>query len=276
MAVTDIASRQIRDGAITDAKVAAGAAIATNKLAAGGSFLNRDGSVTMTGALNMGSQLITNLQTPSAGTDAVNKNYADTLFDSFPQLFKYKGNARSSTVANVTIANPGPAVFDGVTLTNGDILAVLVNTAPAENGLYTFNGSGVALTRITAMNAWGEVVGALFSVDQGSTNADRVYLVTSDAGGTLDTTAISFTNINATSGLSNTNFIDKEIPSGAINSVNTTYILANIPIAGSEHVYLNGVLQESGGGNDYTISSATITYLTAPLTDDKIRVSYRR
>jgi hypothetical protein len=37
---------------------------------------------------------------------------------------------------------------------------------------------------------------------------------------------------------------------------------------------LNGLLQEPGAGNDYTISGAAITYLTAPLANDKIRVSY--
>lgn len=73
-----------------------------------------------------------------------------------------------------------------------------------------------------------------------------------------------------------TSFVNKEIPTGLINGVNTTFTLANTPIAGSEHIYRNGVLQESGAGNDYTISGATITYLTAPLTGDKLRVTYRK
>lgn len=71
-------------------------------------------------------------------------------------------------------------------------------------------------------------------------------------------------------------FTDRETPTGAVNGSNTTYTLANTPVTGSEHVYLNGILQEPGAGNDYTISGATITYLTAPVTGDKIRVSYRR
>jgi len=74
----------------------------------------------------------------------------------------------------------------------------------------------------------------------------------------------------------NAAFVDKETPTGLINSSNTTFTLANTPIAGSEHVYLNGILQESGAGNDYTISGATITYLTAPVTGSKLIVSYRK
>lgn len=73
----------------------------------------------------------------------------------------------------------------------------------------------------------------------------------------------------------NARFKDKEIPTGLINGSNVTFTLANTPVSGSEHVYRNGLLQESGAGNDYTISGATITFLTAPLTGDKIRVTYR-
>jgi len=76
--------------------------------------------------------------------------------------------------------------------------------------------------------------------------------------------------------LSNGQPVDKEIPTGLINGVNTVFTMAFAPIVGSEHIYRNGILQESGAGNDYTISGATITYLTAPLTGDKLRVTYRR
>lgn len=69
--------------------------------------------------------------------------------------------------------------------------------------------------------------------------------------------------------------ITRETPTGLVNGSNVTYTLANTPTAGSEEVFVNGVLQEPGAGNDYTISSATITMLTALLTGDKIRVSYR-
>jgi hypothetical protein len=70
------------------------------------------------------------------------------------------------------------------------------------------------------------------------------------------------------------NYITRETPSGSVNGSNTSFVLANVPVAGSESVFLNGVLQEPGAGNDYTISGSTITYLTAPVTGDKIRVSY--
>lgn len=78
------------------------------------------------------------------------------------------------------------------------------------------------------------------------------------------------------SGLGSANFVDKETPTGLINGVNTIFTLAFTPIAGSEHGYRNGILQESGAGNDYTISGATITFLVAPPTGNKLRFSYRK
>lgn len=68
-------------------------------------------------------------------------------------------------------------------------------------------------------------------------------------------------------------FVTRETPTGAVNDINVTYVLANTPFA-FLHVYLNGVLQDEGGGNDYTISGATITMTSAPSTGSKIRVSY--
>ncbi|MFZ5985498.1 MAG: hypothetical protein ACOYWZ_00005, partial [Bacillota bacterium] len=68
--------------------------------------------------------------------------------------------------------------------------------------------------------------------------------------------------------------IIRETPSGAINGTNVTFTLANTPVTGTETVYLNGLLQEPGAGNDYTISGTTITYLSAPLTGDRLKVNY--
>jgi hypothetical protein len=69
-------------------------------------------------------------------------------------------------------------------------------------------------------------------------------------------------------------FIVRETPSGTVNGSNTAFTLANTPLSGTEQVFLNGMLQEPGAGNDYTISGTSITYLSAPASGDRIRVSY--
>lgn len=79
-----------------------------------------------------------------------------------------------------------------------------------------------------------------------------------------------------THSLTTSNFIENEVPSGAIDGTNMTFTLANTPVAGSVQLYLNGLRQKSGAGNDYTISGATITYLAAPKTGDMLTADYRK
>lgn len=104
------------------------------------------------------------------------------------------------------------------------------------------------------------------------------------SGNAIRVKALGITNAMLAGGISDdklvedyliaTKYIVRETPTGAVDGVNTTYTLANTPVAGKEMVFLNGVLQEPGVGNDYTISGATITYLSAPFTGDKVRVTY--
>jgi hypothetical protein len=67
----------------------------------------------------------------------------------------------------------------------------------------------------------------------------------------------------------------REIPTGLINGVNTVFILSNVPIVDSEQIFLNGLLQDARG-IDYSISSATVTFLSPPLAGDRILATYQR
>lgn len=71
------------------------------------------------------------------------------------------------------------------------------------------------------------------------------------------------------------NFIDNETPSGAINGINTVFTLSTMPVAGSEHLYLNGMLQDSGMDYDYTITGTVIVFNIPPPTGSIILCSYR-
>lgn len=76
------------------------------------------------------------------------------------------------------------------------------------------------------------------------------------------------------SGGGGVNIITNEIPSGTINSINTEFILANTPATGTVEVYLNGLIQVPGTGNDYTISGTGISFIKAPRIGSDILVSY--
>jgi len=69
--------------------------------------------------------------------------------------------------------------------------------------------------------------------------------------------------------------IDREVPSGIINGTNRLFILTQTPEVQSEHLFLNGLLQDPGDDEDYLISGNTITFVDAPLEGSRIRCSYR-
>lgn len=158
---------------------------------------------------------------------------------------------------------------DGLTLDGSSF-----NVTPADSSLVV-NADNVG---VNIGDASLEVSSGL-RVKQGTSG--QVYIA--NASGVLTPTTLSgdidaVTGTGAVTLASNivraSNYITREAPSGAVNGSNTTFTLANTPVSGSEQVFLNGILQEPGSGNDYTISGTTITYLTAPATGDRIRVTY--
>ena len=72
-----------------------------------------------------------------------------------------------------------------------------------------------------------------------------------------------------------TGYIDRETPIGIINGINRSFRLSYPPIEHSEHVYLNGILQDDGSELDYTISDEIVTFNEAPLEGSRIICSYR-
>lgn len=63
-----------------------------------------------------------------------------------------------------------------------------------------------------------------------------------------------------------------EIPSGDINGVNTDFVCAHAPTAGTLQVYLGGTRRTLT--EDYTVAGDTITFLTAPRVGQNIVVDY--
>ena len=65
--------------------------------------------------------------------------------------------------------------------------------------------------------------------------------------------------------------LNQGAPTGTINGANTSFTLSPTPtVSANVNCFLNGIQQQQGAGNDYTISGATITYLTAPPTGTKL------
>jgi hypothetical protein len=107
---------------------------------------------------------ITNLPDPTAAQHPATKAYVDNIVEGLA----WKDNVRAATTGNVNLSNPGTDTFDDIALSNGDRLLVRAQSTVPQNGLYIFNGSGVALTRSADASTFAELENAIVSVDEGT------------------------------------------------------------------------------------------------------------
>ena len=128
---------------------------------------------------------VTGLQPGTAATDAVTKAQLDAAVEGLA----WKDSARVATSANVSLASPGASV-DGVTMAVGDRVLVRAQTAPAENGIYVWNGAAVAMARALDANGFDELESAVISVEEG-TSAGATFRQ-SAVNGTLGSTAVTW------------------------------------------------------------------------------------
>lgn len=74
------------------------------------------------------------------------------------------------------------------------------------------------------------------------------------------------------------NFADAETPSGIENGANLVFTLAHVPVGTSLELTLNGIVQQVGATNDFTVTGNTITFnalASIPQMGDPIQAWYR-
>ena len=160
---------------------------------------------------------------PTSALHICTKQYVDGLLAGLAK----RSTVRAATTANITIAtalNNGDTL-DGVTLANGNLVLVKDQSTAAQNGIYVVGSSPA---RDDLFDSYDEHPGALIHVEEGSTNADKLFHCTSNTGGTLDSTAITFANIVPGSGGTVTNIATAGMASGgAITSTGTITVSIN-------------------------------------------------
>jgi hypothetical protein len=125
--------------------------------------------------------------TPSGNNDLVNKSYVDAV----AQGLDTKGSCVAATTVDITLI--GTQTVDTVSLLAGDRCLVKNQSTQSQNGIYVVSAS--AWTRSTDMDIWAEVPGAYAFIEAGG-QQDTGWVCTSNAGGTIDVTAITWTQFS--------------------------------------------------------------------------------
>lgn len=108
---------------------------------------------------------------------------------------RWKDPVRAATTANGTLASAfeNGDTIDGVVLVSGDRILLKNQTSGAENGIYIVNASG-APTRAIDADSGTELVNAAVLVSEGTANADKLFVCTTNAPITVGSTALVFAN----------------------------------------------------------------------------------
>lgn len=174
MARTLITQDQLDDG------------ILTSQLADGAEFIQRDGSVAMTGDLDLNSNKIINLTDPVADSDAATKLYVDNK----ARGLDWKDSVRVATTANITLS--GTQTVDGVSLSAGNRVLVKDQSTASENGIYTVAAG--SWSRTVDADADAEVTtGLTVFISEGTAASNTVWSLTTPDPITVGVTSLSFT-----------------------------------------------------------------------------------
>ena len=133
---------------------------------------------------------ITGLGTPSSNSDAATKVYVDNLVTGL----KTRIICRAATTANITLSSDlqNGDTLDGITLATGNKVLVKDQSDATENGIYDVVASGTA-TRNTDYDTVAELAGQLVIIQEGTSNADKFFLCTTDNSGSIGSVNITFT-----------------------------------------------------------------------------------
>lgn len=136
-----------------------------------------------------GTSRVLGLPTPLASDEAASMGYVDGIFGGWA----WKDNVRAASTANVNLASPGSSI-DAITLASGDRVLIKDQTAPAENGIYIWNGAATPMTRSADANAAVELESARVQIDEGTANGGTEWRQTS-VNFTLDSGSIVWASV---------------------------------------------------------------------------------
>jgi hypothetical protein len=218
---------------------------------------------------------ITGLADPTNDQDAATKYYVDTV----AQGLDVKASVKAATTANITLS--GAQTIDGIAIVAGDRVLVKSQTSTPTNGIYV--AASGAWARSADASTWDELVSAYTFVEEGATYADTGWVCTINAGGTLGTTPITWSQFSgagtylAGTGLTLTgntfSITNTAVTAGSYGSASETLTatvnaqgqltaLADTPIAITLSQVTDAGTIASQNANNVNITGGSITNLT--------------
>ena len=192
--------------------------------------------------------------TPSNANDAASKSYVDSTINGLD----VKRSVHLASTAAGTLATDfeNGDTMDGVALATGDRILLKDQADASENGVYVVAASG-APTRATDFDADSEVTaGAFFFVEEGTTNGDNGFVLTTNDAITVGTTNLTFTQFSGSGQITAGTGLTKS--GNTLNAVGGDGIVANANDLAID-LATNTALAFDGGKLDVTIDLSDTT-----------------
>ncbi|MEM2159356.1 MAG: hypothetical protein QXN55_00165 [Candidatus Nitrosotenuis sp.] len=219
---------------------------------------------TMTGALTLNGD-------PTQALHAATKQYVDNSITGLD----FKNSCRVATTTNITLS--GLQAIDGVTVVAGDRVLVKNQTTASANGIYV--ASATDWTRSTDADGTpsNEVTSGMYVfIEEGTSNSDSGWVLTTNNPITVDTTSLTFTQFNglgqvaAGAGLTKTGSqLDVGSASTArivVNADNIDLATTGVTAGTYNNVTVDAYGRATGGSNVAYLTSYTETDTLASVT----------
>lgn len=186
-------------------------------------------------------------------TDAATKAYVDGVASGLD----VKASVRVATTANLNLSTAlenGDTV-DGITLATGDRVLVKNQSTGSQNGIYVVQASGAAV-RATDADSSAEVTPGLFAfVEEGTTNGNTGWVLTTDAPITLGTTALVFTQFSGSGSITGGSGLTLTGNDLSVNVDDSTIEIASDIL----RVKDNGITSAKMADGSVELNTATVT-----------------
>ncbi len=245
-----------------DARVAADAALTTsvNALASAGAA-----TAAADLAAAVAAQAVKDAaQDAALAAEATARTDADTALQT-----QITNEVNARTLLNTTLSTAIAEASSAATAAN----SAEATTRAAADTVLQSNIDAEALARTTADGVHTASISQEVSDRTAADTAEATARAAADAA--LDGRVVVLEGAVA-GNLTYDKLVTRETPVGAVDGVNAVFTLANTPYPGTETVFLNGLMLEPGASNDYELVGKAITLAAAPLTGDRVKVSYFR
>jgi len=185
----------------------------------------------------------------------------------------WKLPVRAATTTDSALATTfeNTDMIDGVTLATGDRILIKNQTTGSENGIYTVNATGTPSRASDFDDGFDSIAGVSIIVEEGTTNADTFWFLSTNNPITLDTTSLTFTeitgtgsgvtfplnpDINARGNVTGTVTVDLSLTTAHYQEMtligNITFVFSNPPADNKEISFILDILQDATGGRTVT------------------------